>query len=151
MNELENLRRLYLEGIGSINKKGELTPSESEAAIKALEGINLIDCICGNNCEDGYSEGYRRSYSRDYSDGYSNGMTPRYSMDYGWDDRSHSRMPEMHAMRHMPDYDPYSYRYSRDSAAHDMIDRLEEMKHDTMDERKRRVIENAISDLRNLR
>lgn len=143
MKELENLKDLYLEEIRSINKKGELTPSEAEAAMKALEGIKLIDYICGDNGEDGYSEGYRRSYSRDYRDGYSNGMTPRYSMDY--------RMPEMHTMRHMTDYDPYSYRYSRDSAAHEMIDRLEEMKHDTMDERKRRVIENAISDLRNLR
>ena len=36
MKELENLKEMYLDEIKKINKKGELTPADGEAAKKAL-------------------------------------------------------------------------------------------------------------------
>ena len=136
MKELENLKDLYLEEVRRINKKGELTPADDEVAKKCLEGIKLIECICDREYDDGYSEKYSRSYSG-----------------------SRSMMPEMRSSRNMDysrDYDynrnpkRYSYGYSRDAAAHEMIERLEDMRNEPMDERRRMVIDNAIADLRNM-
>ena len=59
MKELENLREMYLDEIKKINKKGELTPADGEAAKKALEAICMIDDICDDMDEKEYSE---RSY-----------------------------------------------------------------------------------------
>ena len=68
MKELENLKELYLEEIKRINKKGELTPADSEAAKCALEAIEKIDGICERyEEEEGYSERYStRGRSRAY-------------------------------------------------------------------------------------
>lgn len=59
MKELENLKEMYLDEIKKINKKGELTPADGEAAKKALEAICMIDDICDDMEEKEYSE---RSY-----------------------------------------------------------------------------------------
>ncbi len=52
MRELENLKELYLDEIKKINKKGELSPADAEAAKKALEAIQMIDDICCNEDDD---------------------------------------------------------------------------------------------------
>jgi len=52
MKELENLKELYLEEIKKINKKGELSPADAEAAKKALEAIKMIDDICYSDEHD---------------------------------------------------------------------------------------------------
>lgn len=77
MKELENLKELYLDEIKAINKKGELTPTDAEAAKKALEAIEKINKLCGDE---------------EYEDeGYSERMYPRYSMNRSY----RSMMPEM--------------------------------------------------------
>ena len=77
MKELENLKELYLDEIKAINKKGELTPTDAEAAKKALEAIEKINKLC---------------YDEEYEDeGYSERMYPRYSMNRSY----RSMMPEM--------------------------------------------------------
>ena len=78
MKELENLKEMYLDEIKKINKKGELTPADGEAAKKALEAICMIDDICEGMAEKEYSE---RSYGKtDYMRGH-NVYYPR-EMDY---------------------------------------------------------------------
>lgn len=88
MKELENLKELYLDEIKKINKKGELTPTDAEAANKAVEAIKKIEeiCACCDDMDEGYSERYYRSGNRmpemrrgrgmSYSDG------PMYSEAY---------------------------------------------------------------------
>ena len=88
MKELENLKELYLDEIKKINKKGELTPTDAEAANKAVEAIKKIEeiCVCCDDMDEDYSERYYRSRNRmpemrrgrgmSYSDG------PMYSEAY---------------------------------------------------------------------
>lgn len=61
MRELNELKELYLNEIKRINKKGELTPADAEAAKKALEAIEMIDKICEKS-ELGYSDHYERRH-----------------------------------------------------------------------------------------
>ena len=136
MKELENLKELYLEEIKKINKKGELTPADAEAAKKALEAIEKINEICCDyEDEEGYSE---RMYPRHY---------PMRSM-------NRDRMP-------MPDmmYDRgYSERRGRDSmgrytsrsrgeSVEHMIHKLEDLKMDAPDNHMRMAIDDMISKL----
>lgn len=134
MRELENLKELYLDEIRKINKKGELTPADAEAAKKALEAIEKIDDICCD--EDDMHE--------EYSERYSEYMPYR------------RRMPDMYPKR-------YSERYSerrgrsattgryisrRDGSSVDkMIRKLEMMKNDAPDSETMMAIDNVISKL----
>lgn len=126
MRELENLREMYLDEIKKINKKGELTPVDAEAAKKALEAITMIDMICCDEDESGYSE---RSYRRNQS---------------GMNMSRHYPMPDM-------DYSSRRGRYvSRSGDAVDgMIRKLEHMRMEAPDEESRRAIETAIDKLEN--
>ena len=109
MKELENLKELYLDEIKAINKKGELTPTDAEAAKKALEAIEKINKLC---CDEEYED-----------EGYSERMYPRYSRnssyrgDYSYTNRS--MMPEMRPY----DYDDYSERRGRSSTTGRYISR----------------------------
>ena len=157
MRELENLKELYLEEIKKINKKGELTPPDAEAAKKALEAIEKIDeiCCCTEDIEKGYSER-----------GYSN---RRMSMSYDDGRYSQRRMPEMYSeaypMMHYPYYDDGAGHYSdrrgrsmttgRYISRHDginetvdsMISKLEHMKSDAPDRDTMMAIDNVIRKL----
>lgn len=152
MKELENLKELYLEEIKKINKKGELSPADSEAAKKCLEAIAKIDEICCDYEDDeGYSErSYQRhSYGRN---GYSQMYPAQYSPMY-----RQSMMPDV--MRN--DYqmnDRYSERRGRDSMGRytsrshgetvdHMIRELEDMRLDAPDEKTRMAIEHTIQKL----
>ena len=109
MKELENLKELYLDEIKAINKKGELTPTDAEAAKKALEAIEKINKLC---CDEEYED-----------EGYSERMYPRYSRnssyrgDYSYTNRS--MMPEMRPY----DYNDYSERRGRSSTTGRYISR----------------------------
>lgn len=147
MKELENLKELYLDEIKKINKKGELTPADAEAAKKCLEAIEKInDLCCEYEEEEGYSE---RSYPR-------RSMMNRsrtYPM-YG----NRSMMPEIGYDDYM--YNDYSERRGRDSMGRytsrshgetvkHMIHELEDMHMDAPDMRTRETISQAIDRLRN--
>ena len=166
MKELENLKELYVDEIKKINKKGELTPTDSEAAKKALEAIKMIDMLCEDEIvkEPGYSErmyprysrndgGYsERRYSR--SDGgystmmpetmYNPNMGPYYSSYEG--DRSMARGRDSFG-RYTSRNNGMSRNYSRHSTASHMVEQLEDMLTNTTDERKRMVIQNCIEEL----
>ena len=130
MRELENLKELYLDEIRKINKKGELTPADAEAAKKALEAIEKIDDICCDE-DDMHDE---------YSERYSEYMPYR------------RRMPDMYPKR-------YSERRGRSATTgryisrHDgssvdkMIRKLEMMKNDAPDSETMMAIDNVISKL----
>lgn len=165
MKELENLKELYVDEIKKINKKGELTPADSEAAKKALEAIEMIDMLCESEM--------------DKDAGYSERMYPRYSRNNGYSERRYSRadgryssmMPDtMYNPNMGPYYSGYegdrsmargrdslgrytsknngmSRNYSRHSTASHMIDQLEDMLMNTNDERKRMAIQNCIEEL----
>ena len=175
MKELENLKELYLEEIKKINKKGELTPVDAEAAKKALEAIEKIDEICCDEEKDmGYSEtGYsnRRSYGRMngyYNDGrsygngqymvegrYVSGRMPEMNPSYGYGDG--------YQMMHPMDYpyynDGYSERRGRSattgryisrhngSSVDKMIHKLENMKSEAPDSETMMAIDNVIRKL----
>ena len=143
MKELENLRELYLDEIKKINKKGDLTPADSEAACKALEAIKKIDELCGEMSGQEYSQ---KGYSQH--------------------DFNPNRMPEMSNMYPygFPYYnDGYSERrgrnqrngqyisrngYSRhDDTVNSMIGRLESMRMEAPDEMTRRAIDRCIEKL----
>ena len=129
MKELENLKELYLDEIKAINKKGELTPTDAEAAKKALEAIEKIDKIC---CD--YEE----------EEGYSERMYPRRSMNRSYNDRSYrdrSMMPEMRPY----DYDDYSERRGRSSTTGRYISRHGSPDYDN------EVIDNIIMKLENMK
>lgn len=164
MKELENLKELYLEEIKKINKKGELTPADGEAAKKALEAIEKINEICSEyEEEEGYSE---RMYGRHY---------PMRAMN-----RERSMMPDMMYGRGSYGYgeardggsygygysearnrsygDGYSERRGRDSmgrytsrsrgeSVDHMIHKLEDLKMDAPDNRMRMAIDDMISKL----
>lgn len=84
MKELYDLKDLYLEEIKKISKKGELTPSDAEAAKIALEAIEKIEEVCDlMEEEEGMYSERGRSYARGRNQ-YSNNMARR------------SYMPEMY-------------------------------------------------------
>lgn len=141
MKELETLKEIYLDEIKKINKKGELTPAEAEAAKCALEAIAMIDDICADDEGDGYSE---RSYRRNRS--YNRGMSRHYMM------------PDMNYM-YGDGYDR-SYRRGRSAmtgryvsrsgdGVDNMIRKLEGMLREAPDMESREAIESAISKLEN--
>lgn len=138
MKELENLKELYLDEIKKINKKGELTPTDAEAANKAIDAIKKIEeiCACCDDMDEGYSERYYRSRNRmpemyrgrgvsmNYRDGYSEG----YPM--------------------MNDRYPY-YRHDGHNGleVENMIHKLEAMKPDAPDREIKMAIDNMIRKL----
>lgn len=145
MKELENLKEMYLDEIKKINKKGELTPTDAEAAKKALEAITMIDMICDKmEDDDTYSE---RSYRRNQS---GNNMSRHYPMPdmgygYGYDDGRYSSR--------------YSSRRGRGSngryvsrsgdGVDSMIRKLENMKMEAPDDETRYAIDLTIEKLEN--
>lgn len=157
MKELENLKELYLEEIKKINKKGELTPADGEAAKKALEAIEKINEICSEyEEEEGYSE---RMYGRRYPmramnrnrGGYSSAM-PDMMYDHGNYEYGYSEA------RNRSYGDGYSERRGRDSmgrytsrsrgeSVDHMIHKLEDLKMDAPDNRMRMAIDDMISKL----
>lgn len=156
MKELENLKEMYLDEIKKINKKGELTPADGEAAKKALEAITMIDEIC-NMDEEGYSErSYRggssnrsygdRSYGdRSYNRSYNNMNSRRYmmpEMEYGSgsynDGRSYRRGRSATTGRYVS---------RRNAIADMMIDKLEDLLRDAPDMETREAIECALEKL----
>lgn len=169
MKELENLKELYLEEIKKINRKGELTPADAEAAKKALEAIEKINEICcdeeelnGGYSERGYSNGRYSNggYSeRGYSNRYSNGGYSDRS--YGQNGTMSRRMPEMYSDRYSDRYynDGYSERRGRSSTtgryisrhnaatADNMIRKLEMMRTEAPDSETMMAIDNVISKL----
>ena len=166
MKALENLKELYLEEIKKINKKGELTPVDSEAAKKALEAIKDIDEICCNSdyedeMDEGHSErmylrrypmsrrmpdmmhigyGYDRSYDRSYDKGYSDGYNRSYDRGYndGYSDRrGRSMTTGRYISRHAaPEVDG-------------MIHKLEDMRVEAPNSEIRMAIDNMIEKLEN--
>lgn len=153
MKELENLKELYIDEIKKINKKGELTPADSEAAKKALEAIEKINEICCDEeeLEGGYSErgssyaypGMRRMprYSRNMMPEVYNPMNPMsYTDDYHRTSYARNRDS-------MGRYSSRGMDYSRHSAVDHMIEKLEGMLETAPDERKRMAIERCISEL----
>lgn len=144
MKELENLKELYIDEIKKINKKGELTPADSEAAKKALEAIEKINDICCDEeeMETGYSErgmSYRRPrYSRNMMPEVYNPMN--YTDEYNR--RSYARNRDS-----MGRYSSRDMNYSRHSTVDHMIEKLEGMLETAPDERKRMAIERCISEL----
>lgn len=144
MKELENLKELYLEEIKKINKKGELSPADSEAAKKCLEAIAKIDEICCDYEDDeGYSERsyQRRSYGRNgYSQMYRQSMMPDVMRnDYQMNDRYNER-------RGRDSMGRYTSR-SRGETVDHMIRELEDMRLDAPDEKTRMAIEHTIQKL----
>lgn len=151
MKELENLKELYLDEIKKINKKGELTPTDAEAANKAIEAIKKIEEICAG-CEDmeGYSERYYRS-DRGYSQ---RGRMPEmyrgrgvsYSDGPMYRDRYSERYSEAYPM--MNDHYPY-YRHNGHNGleVENMIHKLEAMKPDAPDHDTKMAIDNVIRKL----
>lgn len=124
MKELENLKELYLDEIKAINKKGELTPTDAEAAKKALEAIEKINKLCGDE---------------EYEDeGYSERMYPRYSMNRSY----RSMMPEM---RPYDDHMGYSERRGRSATTGRYISRHAGSDNDSM------VIDDIIAKLENMK
>lgn len=131
MKELENLREMYLDEIKKINKKGELTPADGEAAKKALEAICMIDDICDDMDEKEYSE---RSYGKaDYMRGR-NVYYPR-EMDYS-SRRGRSSITGRYVSR---SGDPVE----------SMVRQLERMRMEAPDEATRSAIECALDKLEN--
>lgn len=146
MKELENLKELYLDEIKKINKKGELTPTDAEAANKAIDAIKKIDeiCACCDDMDEGYSERYyrsrncmpeiRRGRGMSYSDGpmIRDGYAERYSEGY----------PMMNG------HYPY-YRHDGHNGleVENMIHKLEAMKPDAPDRETKMAIDNVIRKL----
>lgn len=149
MKELENLKELYLDEIKKINKKGELTPADAEAANKAIDAIKKIEeiCACCDDMDEGYSERYYRSSGRGYS--------------------QRGRMPEMNRVRGVSYSDGQMYRdgysegypmmnnrypyYRHDGhnglEVENMIHKLEAMKPEAPDHDTKMAIDNVIRKL----
>lgn len=143
MKELENLREMYLDEIKKINKKGELTPVDAEAAKKALEAISMIDLICSDMDENEYSERSYRS-GRSYR-----GMSRHYPMPemdygygYGYDDGRYSS-------RRGRSSTTGRYVSRSGDAVDSMIKKLDRMRMEAPDEETRKAIETAIDKLEN--
>ncbi len=134
MRELENLKELYLDEIRKINKKGELTPADAEAAKKALEAIEKIDDICcdEDDMHDEYSERYSEymPYRRRMPDMYPKRYSERYS-----ERRGRSATTGRYISRH------------DGSSVDKMIRKLEMMKNDAPDSETMMAIDNVISKL----
>lgn len=148
LKALEDLKELYMEEIKKINKKGDLTPVDSEAACKALEAIKKIDEICCNydDMDEGHSE---RMYPRHYP--MSRRLPDMMHFGYGYNDnRSYTDRPY---------YDDYSYRRGRNMnngryisrhAAPEvdgMIHKLEDMRYEAPNEDIRMAIDSMIDKL----
>lgn len=131
MKELECLKDMYLEEIKKITKKGDLTPSDAEAAKMALEAIEMIDDICEKEewDEDEYSERY-----------YPHSMR---SMNH------YDRMPEMSRRRGRSSVTGRYISRASEPVVDRMVSRLEDMRHDAPDERSMRAIDRAIDTLEN--
>lgn len=129
MKELENLKELYLDEIKKINKKGDLTPADSEAACKALDAIKKIDEICGEMSPE-------MEYSQRM---YPNRMSRMPEMSYGYSDR---RGRNMHNGQYISRND-----YSTHDDVYYALDKLESMRMEAPDERTRRAIDLAIDEL----
>lgn len=155
MKELENLKELYLDEIKKINKKGELTPTDAEAANKAIEAIKKIEeiCACCDDMDEGYSERMYPRHSMRYSQrnrmpdmnsGYSE-MYPYYYNDRMYSDRGYS--------------DGYSDRRGRSASTgryisrhnglevENMIHKLEAMRPEAPDNETKMAIDNVIRKL----
>lgn len=134
MRELENLKELYLDEIRKINKKGELTPADAEAAKKALEAIEKIYDICcdEDDMRDEYSERYSEymPYRRRMPDMYQKRYSERYS-----ERRGRSATTGRYISRH------------DGSSVDKMIRKLEMMKNDAPDSETMMAIDNVISKL----
>lgn len=147
MKELENLKELYLDEIKKINKKGELTPADGEAAKKALEAIEKINEICGSydEMENGYSERYsQRMYPRRYMNDRPRSMMPDvrpYDYNYGYDNGGYSERRGRSSTTGR-----YISRNHEGTVDH-MIHKLEDMRMDAPDNETRMAIDNVISRL----
>ncbi|MBP3802323.1 MAG: hypothetical protein J6I76_00270 [Oribacterium sp.] len=145
MKELENLKELYLDEIKKINKKGELTPTDSEAAKKALEAIEKIEeiCACCDDMDEGYSERYYRSSGRGYSQ---RGRMPEMYRGRGVSMSYRDGYSEGYPM--MNDRYPY-YRHDGHNGleVENMIHKLEAMKPDAPDHETKMAIDNVIRKL----
>ena len=170
LKALEDLKELYMEEIKKINKKGDLTPVDSEAACKALEAIKKIDEICCNSdyedeMDEGHSErmyprrypmsrrmpdmmhigyGYDRSYDRSYDKGYSDGYNRSHDRGYSdgyTDSYSERRGRSMTTGRYI----------SRHAAPEvdGMIHKLEGMRVEAPNSEIRMAIDNMIEKLEN--
>ena len=134
MRELEILREMYIDEIKKIDKKGELTPADSEAAKKALEAICMIDDICEGMDEKEYSE---RSYRRNQSGMNMSRHYPMPDMDYRYSSRrGRSSMTGRYISR-------------SGDAVDSMIRKLEHMRMEAPDEETRSAIECALDRLDN--
>lgn len=124
MKELENLKEMYLDEIKKITKKGELTPTDAEAAKKALEAITMIDDIC----EVDEGEWSERSYR---------------NMSY-----RHNMMPDMNgSYRRGRSMTTGRYVSRRNATADMMIGKLEDLLRDAPDMETREAIECALDKL----
>lgn len=134
MKELMDLKELYLEEIKKINKKGELTPVDSEAAKKALEAIEKIHEICDYD-EEGYSERMHPRYARNHR------MLPEvpYHDDYYSERRGRNSLGQYTSRRRDG--------YSRANTVDNMVEKLEVMLHDAPDAETRAAIEKCIDKL----
>ena len=131
MKELETLKEMYLDEIKKINKKGELTPTDAEAAKKALEAICMIDDICDKTDDSEWSERSYRGRS------YRTAMNRRSMMpDMYYDRRGRSAMTGRYVSRHA-------------DAVDTMVRKLENMMNSAPDEETREAIECAIEKLEN--
>lgn len=128
MKELENLKELYLEEIKKINKKGELSPADGEAAKKALEAIQMIDDICCNEDPE-YMES-SGMYQRRMPD-----MRMHYNNSDYADRRGRSSMTGRYISR------------SDRSSVNSMIHRLEDMRYEAPNSDVESAINNVISRL----
>lgn len=144
MKELENLKELYLDEIKKINKKGELTPADGEAACKALDAIEKIDKICEScgEMEHGYSERMYPRYSQRgmpelYSEGYPMTHYPYYDDGRYSERRGRSSMTGRYISRHSG------------STVDNMIGKLESMKSEAPNHETMMAIDNVISKLEN--
>ena len=124
MKELETLKEMYLDEIKKINKKGELTPADADAAKKALEAICMIDDICCDDWDEGNS---KRPYR----------MSRRHMMpDMYYDRRGRSATTGRYVSR-------------RADAVDTIVRKLETMLNGNPDEETRDAIEFAIEKLEN--
>lgn len=149
MKELENLKELYLDEIKKINKKGELTPTDAEAANKAIDAIKKIDeiCACCDDMDEGYSERYYRSSGIGYSQ---RGRMPEMNRVRGvsYSDGPMYRDGYSEAYPMMNSHYPY-YRHDGHNGleVENMIHKLEAMKPDAPDRETKMAIDNVIRKL----
>ena len=77
---LEHFKEMYLDEIKKITKKGELTPADGEAGLKALEALTMIDELCCKEDDKememsmGYSERRHRNSLGQYTSRHGDDM-----------------------------------------------------------------------------